>query len=215
MTAEQLRELESHLREGLRDLSAKGLSTEEAFWIVTRRLGSSRSLANEFSKSDPASVWRIRVFWMATGLFVGNVWFALNHAIAQCSRWLADQSGFDIFPLIHTLFAVINSYLTQFALSTVGIGIALFLLARGKFQIILQKIGGRCRSRLTLALHVFGLALGTLALSYLASSIQASSMGFSAKLWSHILYNALFPLIIAIIIVTLAPLQRARRCEGR
>jgi hypothetical protein len=61
--AEALRELESHLREGVRELTGKGLSEEEAFLIARRRMGAGPELAKEFAAADPEGVWRRRLFW--------------------------------------------------------------------------------------------------------------------------------------------------------
>src|SRR5690242_9774789 len=62
------RELETHLRDTLAELQARGLNNEEAFWLARRRLGEPQLLSEEFEKADPAGAWRDRVFWMSTGI---------------------------------------------------------------------------------------------------------------------------------------------------
>jgi hypothetical protein len=54
--AENLDELEAHLRDSVSALVAKGLSGEEAWLIATRRLGSTQSVTNEFCKINLETV---------------------------------------------------------------------------------------------------------------------------------------------------------------
>lgn len=74
--AEDVDELEDHLRQMVEDLSepqpvrAAALSAEEAFLIASRRLGGAQAIASEFAKSDPGAVWRRRWIWMLGG-FIG------------------------------------------------------------------------------------------------------------------------------------------------
>lgn len=74
--AEDVDELEDHLRQMVEDLSepqpvrAAALSAEEAFLIASRRLGGAQAIASEFAKSDPGAVWRRRWIWMLCG-FIG------------------------------------------------------------------------------------------------------------------------------------------------
>lgn len=68
------RELETHLRDTVTELQARGLNNEESFWLARRRAGRPELLGEEFRKADPAQVWRERVSWMAIGL-VGSYVF--------------------------------------------------------------------------------------------------------------------------------------------
>lgn len=65
--ATDLDELESHLRDGVRDLESRGLSPEEAFTIGIRRIGEASSLAAEFGRANGYSPWIDRVLWMLAG----------------------------------------------------------------------------------------------------------------------------------------------------
>ena len=51
-------------------LELKGLSSEEAFLIATRRAGGSTELAAEFTKVNRSHVWGSRLLWMLIGLLV-------------------------------------------------------------------------------------------------------------------------------------------------
>jgi hypothetical protein len=66
--ADELEELEGHLRESISVLHARGLTVQEAFMIATRRLGSERQLSAEFAKADPQRVWSERAMWMVAGV---------------------------------------------------------------------------------------------------------------------------------------------------
>jgi hypothetical protein len=68
LTAEDCRELETHLRDSLADLQHLGLGDEEAFWLVCRRVGPPQQLSKEFLAADPTKVWRERAFWFAMAL---------------------------------------------------------------------------------------------------------------------------------------------------
>src|SRR5205814_1318591 len=65
--ADDLEELEMHLRDSQTSLRAQGLTAEEAFLIAARRTGSGDVLAAEFAAINGTSVWPDRLLWMATG----------------------------------------------------------------------------------------------------------------------------------------------------
>lgn len=60
-------ELEDHLREGVADLQRAGLSEEEAFLVIARRLGDTDTLAGEFAAADPGLRRRLRLRWILIG----------------------------------------------------------------------------------------------------------------------------------------------------
>jgi len=65
--SENLDELESHLQDCVRDLSARGLSEEEALTIAAGRIGPAPDLATEFARINGAAVWIDRGLWMLSG----------------------------------------------------------------------------------------------------------------------------------------------------
>jgi hypothetical protein len=65
-----IQELEAHLRDSIQALEIKGLGTEEAFLIATRRMGSSRELEREFGKANPRRLWLDRGLWLLLGFIV-------------------------------------------------------------------------------------------------------------------------------------------------
>ena len=65
--AENLDELEAHLRDSVGALVAKGLSEEEAWWVAQRRTGSANLLNQEYSVINAEHVWLERLIWMVAG----------------------------------------------------------------------------------------------------------------------------------------------------
>ncbi len=53
-----IEELESHLRDSIDDLSARGIDIEEAFLLAVRRLGDIAVIHEEFAKLSTEDVWR-------------------------------------------------------------------------------------------------------------------------------------------------------------
>ena len=83
------RELETHLRDALAELKARGLNDEESFWLARRRVGPPQKLAEEFVKADPAKVWRERFYWMAVALVGSYVFMTWKDLLAT---WLNQNN---------------------------------------------------------------------------------------------------------------------------
>jgi len=58
MTAQDLDELECHLRDGIDDLTGRGVTAEEAFLVCVRRMGDAAAIGREFAKITTERVWR-------------------------------------------------------------------------------------------------------------------------------------------------------------
>lgn len=71
--AENLLELETHLRDGVAALEAAGLTPAEAFLVAQRRLGPASALDQEFGKVNRREVWLDRAVWMVAGSVVLTV----------------------------------------------------------------------------------------------------------------------------------------------
>jgi len=65
--ADDLQELEHHLRDSIAKLQSSGLSLEEAFLRATRNLGGSEIVADEFLKVNPARIWPSRILCLVAG----------------------------------------------------------------------------------------------------------------------------------------------------
>ena len=101
--AEELEELEGHLRESISLLHSRGLSIAEAFAIATRRLGSERQLSAEFAKANPQRLWTERAMWMVTGVLmayaVSVVTSPVTTIVMKCTIW-SGLNGHQVGALI-------------------------------------------------------------------------------------------------------------------
>lgn len=94
--SEDVMELVTHLRDHISELSAGGLSEEEAFLVATHRIGSTEELDREFAKTNGTTLWRRRIVWMLCGFFAYKVAGALIMTMASIVSTgviLATSSG--------------------------------------------------------------------------------------------------------------------------
>jgi hypothetical protein len=91
--ADDLEEMESHLRDAADQLRIAGLTDEEAFLVATRRVGPARVLEAEFAKINGGSVWLDRLLWMLVGV---QAW-ALAGFLANTFSWLTGLLVFKHF----------------------------------------------------------------------------------------------------------------------
>lgn len=102
VSADDVDEMESHLRDQVGDLVAAGLHDEEAFLIAVKRLGGVDALSQEFAREHSERLWkqlvptsvgdpgaRRRDFWVMLGLGVLAA-LALRAGVA----WLAPETMF-------------------------------------------------------------------------------------------------------------------------
>jgi hypothetical protein len=72
LTPESRNELETHLRDTVKELCGLGINPEEAFWLACRRVGLPSQLAEEYAKENPNSISKTRIIWAA--LVVLSAW---------------------------------------------------------------------------------------------------------------------------------------------
>ena len=87
LRAEELDELEHHLRDSVTELRARQLTEEESFLVATRRLGGGEDIVREYAKAHPNRVWTTRFFWMLGGLFLFQLASLPNAAL-----WFLSQT---------------------------------------------------------------------------------------------------------------------------
>ena len=152
LSAENRRELETHLRDTFAELKARGLSEEESFWLARRRIGQPQQLAAEFIKADPAQVWRERAFWMmvaAVGFYIWNALYSGLFNILTASPHPENRSpGTGIFP------ALIWSLVLPFALAMISI-------ASGRICDWLEKISSFFNSPIRLGICLAVMIMGS------------------------------------------------------
>ena len=148
---ENLNELESHLRDSIAALQAKGLSGEEAFWVATRRVGQSSRLETEFGKVNGSAIWLDRFLWMLIGYQTWTFISRFFEAISRDTLFLGlNGAGYDFkahgYVIPATLFTLIE-------LGGLAGSLALFWwLFRRKGQQIGRWFGQRLRYRRALVL---------------------------------------------------------------
>jgi hypothetical protein len=115
ISAQDLRELETHLLECFEARCRSGVSEPEAFAAAVRQMGSPERLAVEFAKANPLRTWPSRVFLMVlAGLMV---WAWTESPIRCCWNECileASSPGFialglvfnGVLPLLLILLAV-------------------------------------------------------------------------------------------------------------
>jgi len=102
IAVEDIRELETHLRETFSAFQRRGLSDPEAFAKALAKLGPAAQLGAEFAKAHQLRVWRDRVFWIA---LVGCVWMLPFSAgwpkAMEFTNWLKASVGTPSAALVH------------------------------------------------------------------------------------------------------------------
>jgi hypothetical protein len=83
LTADNRRELETHLRDAIAGFQQRGLNDEESFWLACRRIGQPQRLRKEYVKANPARVWRERFFWTAAILLTIRAWTEISLIICS------------------------------------------------------------------------------------------------------------------------------------
>jgi hypothetical protein len=94
LSAEDVRELETHLWESLSAFQRCGLTEEEAFAKAREKLGSVPELGAEFAKANVLRIWRDRVFWIALlGFFLALYCSAFGQAVLRLAHSLRGSLG--------------------------------------------------------------------------------------------------------------------------
>jgi hypothetical protein len=88
--AENLDELEAHLRDAIATMQGQRLTDEEVFLVATRRLGGVHALEPEFAKINAREVWLNRALWMLLGV---QLWSLLG----GISRIASELTALGLF----------------------------------------------------------------------------------------------------------------------
>ncbi len=108
--ADDLDELEDHLREAIADMQARGLQPEEAFLIAARRLGDADALGAEFAIADPDRRRGLRMRWLTIGGVVTLLLLVAGGLAAQLTTFGSDLPDFEppIFTATRLLHLIIQ-----------------------------------------------------------------------------------------------------------
>ncbi len=204
--ADDLEELENHLRESIVELQAQGLSVEEAFLVGTERLGSDCRLAQEYAKANAKRIWNGRAAWMLGGVVAGLAMKALVETglglVYHVNLWLG----------LSARLLVMADFFTQWTINAGCIGLGYWLLVRRKGWSV--DTLNKCFRRpvwmgLAVVLGVFALQLVPgLILLWMHRTLPVASVspadraifrtwGFAAMLLSRLVWVAAIPLLAA------------------
>ena len=110
-----LDELEIHLRDEINHLGGKGLSSEEAFLVASRRLGDRGSLTREFAKINTHSLFARRMLWVCIGVLAALLVPRTTAIIADVTAlgaltWGVSQQGlYVLIPAIQVVTLIIGA----------------------------------------------------------------------------------------------------------
>ena len=124
-TADDRRELETHLLDAIAGFQQRGLNDEESFWLARRRVGQPWQLGEEFVKADPAKAWRERIFWISLGIIV----FLL---LTQILTFAVGIGLYYSFPGLRQLYLNSGYWPTNAMVLIIGIALARGWFAQSK-----------------------------------------------------------------------------------
>jgi hypothetical protein len=100
---ENIDELEDHLRASISSLVEQGLSDEEAFFVATRRIGTSTELSREFLKVNINLIWFQRLSWMIFGLLLFQVLNVIGSLFADIAGIMISDLAWEGSFLFYTI----------------------------------------------------------------------------------------------------------------
>lgn len=176
-------ELETHLRDTVTELQGRGLNSEESFWLACRRVGSPRQLNEEFAKSDPARIWRDRVFWMMLVLLLTALW---QSTVNSLNILLSHIKTEGFFLVVRTLM-VFAGWLP--------ILVGALLLSKGRLHPVILNRLAFFNSRLRVATAVFSWIGVVAAFHWLDLVLTLGTMHSTGRgsIWVSILMAVIFP----------------------
>jgi hypothetical protein len=226
---DQLRELESHLREAVAGFREKGLTEEEAFLVAARRIGPGQKVADEYHQGDPNALIRTRVFWMLMGvagiLFLAEVSRALMTVISMVSAFVLSPGEFYLWDTSEVMGFVNSEWIrermiflevpmtTQLygAIALAGVMYFCALQSFKRHGVWQRRCSRMMRSRKRLAITIGLMLVGTSLFSHLLQTAwdQLLLYGFNYrfKLPATVNYFGflLSPMLIWILVTVAAP----------
>ncbi len=206
-----LSEMESHLRDEIEDLAGGRLSPQEAFIVAAHRLGDTGQIGTEFAKVHGPRMWRLRFFWMLTGMLAFILAGALSAAAAKACAVMA-------------VFVGLRGYTVGAMESIVGVvvlialaGIAFCLFGPGLFGI---RAASLFKNPFYAALSVAGLAFLIILLRaacLFAPVLQVrllSPQEYGRIMMAHnygtLCWAVLGPIALAVLLIIINPVPRGR-----
>jgi hypothetical protein len=205
-SADDRRELETHLRDTIVGLRQRGLNDEETFWLARRRIGQPQQLGEEFVKADPAKVWRERAFGMIAAILAAFLLYSISTSLA-----VAVES---YFPILEKIVSESILILLFWILQILGMTI-LFTRGTGNQQLslLISFIQSRFHLAIISILGVLAVQIFCVTIMFLAFvGFQGvySPMGPFAFIGKHILFSMIQDLALVALLVWLMPTQNRK-----
>lgn len=207
---EDLDELEAHLRDSVAALEARGLATDEAFLIATRRIGPGPELAEELAKVHPAEAFRSRAAWMLMGMLL----FGLANDLALVASGSAVLGG----NLLHAGPGWLGWLGLVARALTLALGGLLFVrFASGRWPALSRPRADRLRHAGVLAPVLLGGLLAAKLAAYagpigLARQLGPTALGgvYLVQAWGQAVGGLLFILVGGLFLVALVTRRSGR-----
>jgi hypothetical protein len=199
LTAENRRELETHLRDTLSEFQSRGLNENESFWLARRRVGQLKQISEEFLKADPIAVWRERALWMALGYGSLQFWSFLA-CVIPLHHWTNGFAG-----LLSGYGWLLVLYLPVICL--------VILLAKGKLGKacdVLAKVFNSRRRFVAAALIFLGSVQGSQMLINYKYRTQMNLERWMNGFWMSMFTQIFWPLMLIALITWLLPAQNRK-----
>jgi hypothetical protein len=196
LTADNRRELETHLRDTLTELQWRGLNDEESFWLARRRTGQPQQLVEEFVKANPTAVWRERVFWMLLALFLSRTLGSITTFIARAM--IPASGGLPVAAEI----LILLSFLVPLIVAV--------LLGAGKMTPQFSRMMPLIEGRRRLAITAFVVIVLSSACLFFSLKIILARHGGINSVWQVLISSCLYPFITAGVLVWLMPPQNRK-----
>jgi hypothetical protein len=119
LRAEDIDELESHLRDELDALAEVGIDGEEAFAHATKKLGASAELVEQIERAAPSVAWRAPAIAVLTGFLVNILasailrlvdWVAVGVGVASRANLTLAYVGIPIVVVLCPLLAIAGGF---------------------------------------------------------------------------------------------------------
>jgi hypothetical protein len=118
ISAENIRELETHLLESITAFRKSGCSEEDAFSKARQKLGPVPQLGAEFAKENLLKVWRDRVFWITVfPLLLTVIYFMTDPLFEKLAHALNASLGLSQSPVAYAFLAAIPTFLVATAMA--------------------------------------------------------------------------------------------------
>jgi hypothetical protein len=134
ISAENIRELETHLLESISAFRKIGCSEEDAFSKAKQKLGSVPQLGAEFAKENLLKVWRDRVFWITVfPLSLTMIYLVTDPLFEKLAYAVNAALGLSQSPIAYSFLAAIPTFLVAIAMAS-GFADVLFRRLRWIFS---------------------------------------------------------------------------------